>query len=127
MQGAFYGIGAAVIAIIARSAWKLMRSTLERDVALWIIFLVSAAVTAWTESEIVWLFLAAGVVYLLVRLPAAARARMALVLPWPLLSRGSTGRRTRARSGASRGTSPRPAPSCSGAASRSCPSSTAAS
>jgi len=27
MQGAFYGIGAAVIAIIARSAWKLTRLT----------------------------------------------------------------------------------------------------
>ena len=41
-------IGAAVIAIIVRSAWKLMRSTLERDVALWLIFLVSAVVTAWS-------------------------------------------------------------------------------
>ena len=91
MQGAFYGIGAAVIAIIARSAWKLMRSTLERDVALWIIFLVSAAVTAWTESEIAWLFLLAGVAYLLVRLPARSSARVALVLPWPLLATGLHG------------------------------------
>ena len=90
MQGAFYGIGAAVIAIIARSAWKLMRSTLERDVALWLIFLVSAVVTAWTESEIAWLFLAAGVAYLLVRLPAH-RTRMAQVLPWPLLITGLHG------------------------------------
>src|SRR5437899_11854159 len=31
MQGAFYGIGAAVIAIIARSAYKLVRMTLARD------------------------------------------------------------------------------------------------
>ena len=28
MQGAFYGIGAAVIAVIARSAWKLTRMPL---------------------------------------------------------------------------------------------------
>ncbi len=90
MQGAFYGIGAAVIAIIARSAWKLMRSTLERDAALWIIFLASAAVTAWTESEIAWIFLVAGVAYLLVRLPAR-RARVALVFPWPLLVSGLHG------------------------------------
>ncbi len=90
MQGAFYGIGAAVIAIIARSAWKLMRSTLERDAALWIIFLASAAVTAWTESEIVWLFLLAGVAHLLVRLPARG-ARLALVFPWPLLVAGLHG------------------------------------
>ena len=31
MQGAFYGIGAAVIAIIARSAYKLARMTLGKD------------------------------------------------------------------------------------------------
>ena len=67
MQGAFYGIGAAVIAIIARSAFKLTRMTLARDRLLWAIFLVSAAVTAWTESEIVWMFLGAGVVAMLVR------------------------------------------------------------
>src|SRR3954462_1156928 len=35
MQGAFYGIGAAVIAIIARSAVKLVRLTLECDRLLW--------------------------------------------------------------------------------------------
>src|SRR5262249_9672028 len=31
MRGTFYGIGAAVIAIIARSVWKLVRMTLARD------------------------------------------------------------------------------------------------
>jgi len=31
MQGVFYGIGAAVIAVIARSAFKLVRMTLARD------------------------------------------------------------------------------------------------
>ena len=67
MQGAFYGIGAAVIAIIARSAFKLTRLTLGRDVLLWTVFAVSALVTAWTESEIVWVFLAAGVLVLLAR------------------------------------------------------------
>src|ERR1051326_3463646 len=54
MQGAFYGIGAAVIAIIGRSAWKLVRMTLARDWLLWAIFLAAGVVTAWTESEIVW-------------------------------------------------------------------------
>src|SRR6266536_2607935 len=38
MQAVFYGIGAAVIGIIARSAWKLMNSTLKSDVLPWIIF-----------------------------------------------------------------------------------------
>jgi chromate transporter len=69
MQGAFYGIGAAVIAIIARSAVKLVRMTLGRDTLLWLIFAVNAAVTAWTETEIVWVFLLSGLVALLVKAP----------------------------------------------------------
>ena len=74
MQGAFYGIGAAVIAIIARSAVKLTRLTLGRDALLWGLFAVAALVTAWTESEIVWVFLGAGVLALLVRAWPWARA-----------------------------------------------------
>jgi chromate transporter len=69
LQGAFYGIGAAVIAIIARSAVKLARSTLGSDRVLWPLFALSALVTAWTESEIVWLFLACGVVAALIKGP----------------------------------------------------------
>src|SRR5205823_14875179 len=53
MQGLFYGIGAAVIAIIARSALKLVWMTLGRDRLLWILFAVSAVVTAWSESEFI--------------------------------------------------------------------------
>jgi chromate transporter len=90
MQGAFYGIGAAVIAIIARSVWKLMRSSLERDRVLWTIFLVSTAVTAWTESEIVWIFLLAGVARLLITRPSTA-ARAASLLPLPWLATGLHG------------------------------------
>src|SRR4029453_9320539 len=60
IQGAFYGIGAAVIAIIARSVVKLTRLTLGRDALLWTLFAVAAAVTAWTESEAVWAFVGGG-------------------------------------------------------------------
>ena len=67
LQGAFYGIGAAVIAIIARSAVKLARTTLGRDRLMWVLFAVSALVTAWTESEIVWVFALCGVVAVLAR------------------------------------------------------------
>src|SRR4029079_4268104 len=35
MQGVFYGVGAAVIAIIARSAWKLGTSTLGKGRGRW--------------------------------------------------------------------------------------------
>ncbi len=67
MQGAFYGIGAAVIAIIARSAVKLVKMTIQKDKLLWVIFIVMMAVTAITASEIIWLFLACGVVVVVLR------------------------------------------------------------
>lgn len=60
MQALFYGIGAAVIGIIARSVQKLTRLTLRRSKLLWGIFAVMAVTTAWTEREIAWLFLLAG-------------------------------------------------------------------
>ena len=69
MQGLFYGIGAAVIAIIARSAAKLVKLTLGRDRLLWAIWAVSAVVTGWTEQEILWIFLAGGVAAMVVRTP----------------------------------------------------------
>jgi chromate transporter len=83
MQRAFYGIGAAVITIIARSALKLVKMTLVRDRLLWVVFLVSAVTTAWTETEIVWLFLASGVVVLLVRSPPRLSAPAAATLVGP--------------------------------------------
>jgi chromate transporter len=67
MQGMFYGIGAAVIGIIARSAFKLTRLTIAKDWLLWGIFAVLAVSTAWTSQEIIWLFLLGGVVNLVVR------------------------------------------------------------
>src|SRR6188768_3595966 len=53
MRGAFYGIGAAVIAIIVRSVVKLTKLTLAKDWLLWTLFAASGIATAWTESEIV--------------------------------------------------------------------------
>lgn len=73
IQGAFYGIGAAVIAIICRSAYKLTKLSLKRDLLLWAIFLATGAITAATESEIVWLFLGAGVLAILVKAPPRLR------------------------------------------------------
>jgi chromate transporter len=86
MEGVFYGIGAAVIAIIAQSALKLTRVTPGRDRFLWLIFGVSALVTAWTESEIFTLFIAAGLATMLVRKLARARQQVALFFPHIWLS-----------------------------------------
>ena len=81
MQGMFYGIGAAVIGIITRSAFKLTRLTLGKDKLLWGIFAVLAISTAWTSKEIIWLFLLAGVVALLVKsFPIRVQTRSAVPL-----------------------------------------------
>ncbi|EUC15607.1 chromate transporter [Paraburkholderia hospita] len=69
MQAVFYGVGAAVVGIIAMSAYKLTKKTVGSDRLLWAIFLTLAAVTFVTESEIAWLFIAAGVIGWLRRAP----------------------------------------------------------
>jgi chromate transporter len=74
MQAAFYGVGACVIGIMANSTYKLTRRTIgppHKDWLRWALYLTSAAVTAITESEIVWLFIAGGVLVWLVRAPQA--------------------------------------------------------
>jgi chromate transporter len=69
IRGLFYGIGAAVSAVIIRSAWKLIQKTMQRDYLLWFLFSVLAVTTIWTQSEIVWLFVLSGFVALLVKAP----------------------------------------------------------
>jgi chromate transporter len=67
MQGAFYGIGAAVIAIVSRGAGKLLRPSVGHDPLLWAVLLVNAVVVAWTEAEILWVFAVSGLIVLLWR------------------------------------------------------------
>jgi chromate transporter len=69
MQAVFYGVGAAVIGIIAISACKLTVKNIGRDKLLWAIYLATAAFTVWTESESVWVFLGGGLLVWLVRFP----------------------------------------------------------
>ncbi len=75
IQGLFYGIGAAVSAIIVRSAWKLIQKTLGRDYLLWVLFGALAITTVWTQSEVVWLFILSGFVAMLVKAPPKLKAR----------------------------------------------------
>jgi chromate transporter len=79
MQGLFYGIGAAVIAIIGRSAYKLVRMTLGQDRLLWALFVLSGVVTACTESEVVWLFVLSGVAALVVKARPRFNSRAAVL------------------------------------------------
>jgi chromate transporter len=86
MQAAFYGVGAAVVAIIARSAIKLIKTAIGKDKLLWTIFLALLAATAITEREIVWLFLAGGLVSLIIK----ARPKLSPTLSsFALLTGGS--------------------------------------
>jgi chromate transporter len=97
----FYGVSASVIGIIAISGYKLTIKSVGKDKLLWAIYLVLAAVTVTTESEMAWLFLAAGLLtwfwrappkwlksgnlpaLAAVSLPAAGTVGM---VDWPLLT-----------------------------------------
>lgn len=69
MQALFYGIGAAVIGIIAIGSYKLTKKSLGNDWLLWGIALVLAVTTFITEKEILWLIVGGGIIVWLVRSP----------------------------------------------------------
>jgi len=71
VQAVFYGVGAAVIGLIANSAYGLLGKTLGQDRLLWVIALVLTVATIVTGREIVSLVLLAGLSVWLVRAPPA--------------------------------------------------------
>ncbi len=86
MQAVFYGVGAAVIGIMAISARKLAAKNIGRDKLLWAIFASLAIVTIVTQSEIAWLFIAAGTLVWLVRSkPKFDSSAMGIAAPAQLL------------------------------------------
>jgi chromate transporter len=90
MQAIFYGIGAAVIGIIAISSYKLSKKSLGKEWLLWIIALVLAVVTFITETEILWLILAAGVIVWIYKAPPKwLKSHQAIFLFPVLLQAGS--------------------------------------
>ena len=60
MQAVFYGVGAAVIGIIAIGSYKLTTKSIGKDRLLRIIFVILAITTFITEQEILWLILLGG-------------------------------------------------------------------
>jgi chromate transporter len=87
MRGAFYGIGAAVIAIIGYSASRLIRKTVGRDRVLWVIVAINAFVTAWRQAELVWVIAACGFAVMAIReLPRVGvnSAASLVIPPWLL-------------------------------------------
>jgi chromate transporter len=68
MQAVFYGVGACIIGIIARSAQKLTIKTLGKNRFLWLVFSVMALVTFVTEQESILLVLTAGLLAWLIQI-----------------------------------------------------------
>ena len=62
IQALVYGVGPAVIALILRGAWKLVRVTVKDERRLWAIFAVVGVVTFAARSEVAVLFLLSGLV-----------------------------------------------------------------
>ena len=82
----FYGVGAAVIALIARSGVRLARSTIQRDPLLWLVVVVNAAATVILRRESIPLVFASGLLIMLIRSSAAVRtpAASSFILAAPL-------------------------------------------
>lgn len=77
MQNIFYGVGAAVIGIISMSAYKLTTKSVskinveavQKNYLLWFLFLGAGIITVITQSENVFIFIAAGFFYMMIKSP----------------------------------------------------------
>ncbi len=77
MQAVFYGVGAAVIGIIAISSYKLTLKSVGKfnlqsfrtNWLLWLFFAVALSITFITKKEQVLLFVGAGLLYMFVKAP----------------------------------------------------------
>src|SRR6185436_784143 len=76
-QAVFYGVGASVIGIIAMSSYKLATKSvskfntdgLKKNWLRWLLYLAAATITVITKSEEILLFVAAGLLYMLIKAP----------------------------------------------------------
>lgn len=79
MQAVFYGVGAAVVGIIAISSYRLTEKSISKfniktilaKWMLWIFFLTAAVITIITQQEEILLFIAAGLLYMFIKAPPA--------------------------------------------------------
>ena len=79
MQAVFYGVGAAVIGIIAMSSYKLTSKSVSKfslaeiksKWLLWIFYITALLITAITQTENVLLFVGAGLLYMVIKAPPA--------------------------------------------------------
>ncbi|MBK9730275.1 MAG: chromate transporter [Chitinophagaceae bacterium] len=77
MQAVFYGVGACVIGIICLSAYKLTiksisklnAAAMQKNWLLWFFYFFAGIFTVISQSEPVSLFIAAGLLYMLIKAP----------------------------------------------------------
>jgi len=77
MQAVFYGVGASVIGIIAMSSYKLTiksvgkvnLQSVRQNWMLWVFYILGVAITVITKAENVLFFVAAGMIYMIVKAP----------------------------------------------------------
>jgi len=89
VRALFYGIAPGVIAIIALAAVKLARTTNKRDAKMWSISALVFGVTVVTRTEVALLFLAAGLLMVLLEAPPRWMLRGARLLFVPAAGLGS--------------------------------------
>lgn len=80
MQSIFYGVGAAVIAIIALGGYKLTKKTIGKDRLLWIVFVLLSVSTVLTEAENIWMILGAGILTWFIKAPPKFNLTQSFVL-----------------------------------------------
>jgi chromate transporter len=96
MQAVFYGVGAAVIGIIAMSAYKLTIKSISKFESaamkskwlLWLFYLAGIVITVITEREEILLFLACGILYMVINAPPRWLKKPAVLPAGILVSTG---------------------------------------
>lgn len=96
MQAVFYGVGAAVIGIIAMSAYKLTVKSISKfepaamksKWLLWLFYIAGVVITVITEREEILLFLGCGIVYMVIKAPPQWIKKPAVLPAGILISTG---------------------------------------
>jgi chromate transporter len=94
MQAVFYGVGAAVVGIIAMSSYKLTiksisklnKEGIRKNLLLWVLFTTGIVITILTQSEELLFFIFAGLLYMLVKFPPSRMRNSGLGLSLFLFS-----------------------------------------
>ena len=81
LRALFYGIGPAVVALIVRASWNLGRRLLRTDRAAWIFAVIAGTITIILQREIVLLFVAAGILGIIVFGRVPSRVTPLVVAP----------------------------------------------